>query len=207
MNAASDRSVRAVGWKSLTASAVILVALIAGSSAWSATRQSTADNHFLLHMEDYAYAPSHMVWRVGDTITVTLVNDTTSHPGKPHEWMVGRIPNTEDTPFGKQVTDGFETPFFDGVEVDVLGGKNVSMLMAGGATLTGKNPMSLRPANAGPMEMEAMTGFMPVVTEYGDLTISFKVPDKPGEWTYGCFQQTGQHFLNGMRGTITVIEG
>ncbi|MBI1220814.1 MAG: hypothetical protein GC186_19995 [Rhodobacteraceae bacterium] len=160
----------------------------------------------VIHMLDYRFQPAHMIWHVGETVTVTLVNDSVAHPGKPHEWMVGRTPNSEDTVFGRQVTDGFKTDFFDGVDITIVGGTDLTMLMAGGAHLSGKSPMSVM--KKGPMgPMEEMTGFMPVMSSTGRLTISFKVPDKPGDWTYGCFQQSGQHFLNGMHGTITVVGG
>lgn len=61
----------------------------------------------------------------------------------------------------------------------------------------------------GPMDMDemSMNSFMPVVGPKGYLKFSFVVPDKPGEWTIGCFQQSGQHYLNGMKGTVTVIAG
>ena len=76
--------------------------------------------------------------------------------------------------------------------------------MAGKATFTGISPKSvIAPDPMGPME--AMTGFMPLLGKPSQLTFSFIVPDKPGTWTYGCFQQTGQHFANGMKGTITIL--
>lgn len=55
-------------------------------------------------------------------------------------------------------------------------------------------------------EAEDMKGnYMLVVQPGGRFTMSFTVPDKPGEWTYGCFQQSGEHFLNGMKGTVTIL--
>ncbi|MFW6204588.1 MAG: hypothetical protein ACOC96_06415, partial [Actinomycetota bacterium] len=47
-------------------------------------------------------------------------------------------------------------------------------------------------------------GFMVELEPAGRTTISFVVPDKPGEWEYGCFAETGQHYANGMRGTVTI---
>lgn len=198
---------RHVGVGSVVASAVVLAVLGSAMFVWSG-RPGAASGHgsYVIHMLDYRFQPAHMTWRVGETVTITLVNDSVAHPGKPHEWMIGRTPNTEDTVFGRQVTDGFKTDFFDGIDVTIVSGHDLSMLMAGGAHLSGKSPMSvMRKGRMGPME--EMTGFMPVMTATGRLTISFKVPDKPGEWTYGCFQQSGQHFLNGMHGTITVVKG
>lgn len=50
----------------------------------------------------------------------------------------------------------------------------------------------------------AMDQFMAVLAQDGVLTISFVVPDRPGVWEYGCFAQTGQHYLNGMRGRLEI---
>src|SRR3546814_4551043 len=75
------------------------------------------------------------------------------------------------------------------------------MLMPGEAVLPGLSPAEI--VMPGEMEMDHagdMRGFMPLVGSRGNLTFSFTVPDKPGEWIYGCFQQSGQHFLNGMKG-------
>lgn len=209
MNGSAVQSNRPVSVKGLVAGLVVLAVIIVGTIGWNAARSSSGADHFTIDMLDYAFEPSQMVWTVGDTVTITLINASDAHPGKAHEWMVGRKPNTEDSVFGEHVTDGFETDFFDGVAVNVVGGSNLNMLMAGAATLSGQPPMSLMaPGAMDDMEMEEdMEGFMPVVGDFGDLTISFTVPDKPGEWEYGCFQQSGQHFTNGMHGTITVVEG
>jgi plastocyanin len=39
----------------------------------------------------------------------------------------------------------------------------------------------------------------------GTITIDFTVPKRPGTWGYACFRQSGQHYLNGMHGTVTVL--
>src|SRR3546814_16176479 len=80
------------------------------------------------------------------------------------------------------------------------------MLMPGGGVLTGLSPAEI--VMPGEMEMDHagdMRGLMPLVGSRGNLTFSFTVPDKPGEWIYGRFQQRGQHFLNGMKGTVTIL--
>ncbi|MBZ0294886.1 MAG: cupredoxin domain-containing protein [Anaerolineae bacterium] len=61
-------------------------------------------------------------------------------------------------------------------------------------------------------EMDAHAGFMvmidPTVIASGEVTaITFTVPeDNVGTWTFGCFQERGQHFDDGMRGTF-IVEG
>ncbi len=63
-------------------------------------------------------------------------------------------------------------------------------------------------------EMDAHAGVMvmidPVTAEMmaGDVTIiTFTVPEsKIGTWEYGCFQERGQHYDDGMQGTL-IVEG
>jgi len=84
----------------------------------------------------------------------------------------------------------------------------VSMIMADKARLTGADPMSLMPPDM-PMDgMEIRPGmdFMAVLDPRGTLSLRFQVPDRPGQWEFGCFAQDGQHYLNGMRGVLTVVD-
>jgi plastocyanin len=207
VKSSGTRAVRGVGGRSVLVGAVALVALAVAMTAWSRSSDTANANSFVIRLIDYGYEPSQMTWRVGQKVTVTLINASDAHPGKPHEWMVGQVPNTEESVFGPHITDGFETDFFNGVAVEVVEGSDLLMLMPGGARLSGPPPMSLMKPGV-KMEMHGdMEGFMPVVSDTGRLTIAFTVPDKPGTWTYGCFQQSGQHYLNGMHGTVTVTEG
>jgi plastocyanin len=196
-----------LSWRQTVGSALITAALAAGAYGWqrSSSPPATADA-FTIAMTDYRFSPARMVWHVGEHVTITLVERSQAIPPKPHEFMVGRTPRTEKTAFGLRQEDGFETPFFSGVTIDIVSGSGLQMLMPGAAKLTGLAPMQVMAKGPmGPMEMEEMTGFMPLVGPKGHLTFSFVVPDKPGQWTYGCFQQSGQHFLNGMKGTITIL--
>lgn len=36
-------------------------------------------------------------------------------------------------------------------------------------------------------------------------TLTFTVPDKPGEWEMACFIDDGEHYDEGMHGTLTVV--
>lgn len=192
-------------WHQVLLSGLAVAALIVGAYEWQyASGASVSLNTYKILMTDYKYSPDHMVWRVGDRVTITLIEKSEARPQKPHEFMIGRTPRTEETVFGIHQEDGFETPFFSGVTIEIMSGSGLQMLMPGKAVLTGLPAMQVM--SPGPMgEMEEMTGFMPLVGAKGHLTFSFTVPDKPGEWTYGCFQQDGQHFLNGMKGTISIL--
>jgi hypothetical protein len=67
-------------------------------------------------------------------------------------------------------------------------------------------PTTTMQGMSGSNEMSGMTmaGFMLVLEPEGTATVSFTVPDKPGRWQFGCFEQSGQHFLNGMKGWVTI---
>lgn len=303
---------------------------------------------YTVSMDEYRFTPSALTWRAGDTVTLTVVNDSGATPGKPHEIMFGTGPYVEQGPFGPQQGDGFVHDFLAGsLQVDAAQGVSMLMLrgldltgdastllvpamggmpgmgsagsggagggmggmdgMAGGgggsegagtapaetsrmdmtsqaadgeqrsAAASGAMAMADAPSASGPgnegvgvmemdgarnpgttggesaaagtadamsmdagagasagmgnagadgksgmgamdmyiskdlegqvePEMEEMSGnFMLVLEPGGSFTMTFTVPDEPGTWTYGCFQQTGEHFLNGMRGTITVL--
>lgn len=199
---------RTPGPRGIIASAVVAGALAVGAYSWQqAGTPAAADGTFTIAMTDYRFSPASMVWRVGERVTITLVGKSEATPPKPHEFMIGRGPRTTQTVFGPRQEDGFETPFFSGVTIEIVAGSGLQMLMPGEAILTGLSPAQIVAAGAtGEMEMRGdMRGFMPLVGPRGSLTFSFIVPDKPGEWTYGCFQQTGQHFLNGMKGTVTIL--
>lgn len=309
-------------------------------------RPAEGPTQFTFRMGEYDFAPDNVRWRAGETVTLTVVNDSAAVPGKPHEIMFGNDPWVEPGPFGPRQRDGFLTDFLAGpLRVDAAQG--VSMLMVGGLSLTGDADALLAPAMGGmsgasgdamgdgmsasamsgagasgdtlsgesmsgagttgdamtgdAMTGDAMTGdgattvdmagadvagapgadaasaggmasaemdaggldpgsmgvdasaapgpgmdsagadaggmdmggmdmggmqmylsedmvgkvepeteemkgnFMLVLQPGGSFTMTFTVPDKPGSWTFGCFQQSGEHFLNGMRGTITVL--
>lgn len=201
------RAARPPGGRQVVASAVVAAVVVAGAYGWQrAGSLPTAEGAFTVAMTDYRFSPAKMVWRVGERVTITLVGRSEAIPPKPHEFMLGRIPRTAQTVFGLRQEDGFETPFFSGVTIEILAGSELQMLMPGEAVLTGLSPAEIvAPGEMGMDEQRDTRSFMPVVGPRGSFTFSFIVPDKPGEWIFGCFQQSGQHFLNGMKGTVTIL--
>lgn len=123
---------------------------------------------------------------------------------------MGRNPNMEETVFGKKYLDGFEIPFFKGMDIEIVDGRRMMMVMQGETRLSGMDPKkTLLPDG---MFMKMSDDFMVVFappgkgTPGGSMTIRFKVPDKPGDWEIGCFQETSQHYPNGMNGTVTIVK-
>ena len=199
------------------------------SRAYSAGPGSVALSAF-----DYGFSPDRMTWRAGERVTLTLTNDlspplSASFPsrsvargflgdllreisptikgaaGKQHELMLGRGPVTEDTAFGRRYPGGFETDFFAGVDVEVVEAEKLAMLMPGDAYVSGAPMAAMSGMEMGGAEDHGgEAGFMLMLDPGGRATIRFVVPNKPGRWQFACFQQSGQHYTNGMNGWVTV---
>lgn len=169
-------------------------------------RAAEQPGHFVVAMHDYYFSPGRMTWHVGEKITLTLVNRSALETagGMKHEFMAGRGPRRGPTMLGPNQEDGFHQDFFTGLRVWYGDAQGVDVLMKGKATLTGSEAAKdvMRSPTGMPM---AGHGLMVDLTPGGTATIRFTVPDRPGTWTYGCFDGSGEHFLNGMRGTVTIL--
>ncbi|ADU51703.1 hypothetical protein Tmar_1594 [Thermaerobacter marianensis DSM 12885] len=135
-----------------------------------------------LRMGDYWFNPGQLVVRAGDTVTITVVND--SRERREHEFMVGRQVMMGG-PFGDR-PDGFMEDFFDGVEVELLEAEGVTMLMPGEAKVTGEAAEALMKAMGGMGGMPGMEG----TGEMGDMggmpgTAGMGGMDGHGEGTEG----------------------
>ncbi|HEX6335938.1 MAG TPA: hypothetical protein VFZ85_03225 [Jiangellaceae bacterium] len=285
---ARERATRDRQWlRALAYSGVATAILIGASWSWVAADEdppyAQGSGAYVIRMSDYAFEPSDMEWRVGERVSLTFINDTVARPGRRHEFMMGRNPSHEETPFGTHYTGGFEEDFFAGLSVELSNSEAVSMVMPSESELTGPDaggPFVMEDmamdemdmggegamddeamddeamgqddehaTNQDPMDGDAMEGdamdmdgdhaeegdahteegdahadevmqdiggpegghaddhgFMIELDPTGATTISFVVPDKPGTWEYGCFAETGQHYANGMRGTVTIVQ-
>ncbi len=206
MSAGNTKERRAVGRGGLLASAIALAMVVGAIEVYAtASPHGTATGHrYVIRMEDYAFQPAHMVWHVGEKITLTLVNASVSHPPKSHEWMMGQIANREHDEFGLDyVSDGFETAFFKGVTIKLVSGKLLDSIVPGQAKLIGADRFNMMIDHGKYMEDNG-EHFVPVVAAGGSVTFTFTVPNKVGRWEYGCFQQTGAHYRNGMHGLVEV---
>lgn len=100
-------------------------------------RSTAAAGGTVVSATDYAFSPSRLSWRPGQRVTVTIANDSDANPGKPHEFMMGRRPLSEPTPFGARPGDGYASDFFAGVRVRVVRARGLTMLMPGAAKVSG----------------------------------------------------------------------
>ena len=102
--------------------AFAVLASACGSSA--VTPDSTGE--VAIELSEFQFAPDAIEVKVGQTVRFVVDNQGS----EAHEFMVGR---TVDDEAG--FADGFETDFFDGVEVLVTG--NPTMVMSGDAIIEG----------------------------------------------------------------------
>lgn len=129
-------------------------------------------------MTEYAFEPNEIEARVGQKVTLTLINEGTLV----HELMIGRnVMMMGGIPSGYQM-DMFETA---GVE------PMVEYMEAVGEEMD--------------MEEEGHAGFMVKVPVEGPTAMTFTVTEAMlGEWEMGCFELDGVHYTSGMKGTFTV---
>lgn len=244
-------SIPAMPARGLLLSTVAAVAVTVALALWYGSRPvpsyAQGPGRYYVREGDFSFSPDSLVWRVGQRVSLTLVDDATGNPPRTHEFMAGRGgPRAERNAFGELIpTGGFRTDFFKGVTVSVSRTSKVTMLMSGlGVQVAGpaaKAPFVMQAPAAGGGAMPGMSmpgmsmpgmsmpgakkgggampgmqmpaaggetqadGFMLVLDPGGAATLTFTVPDKPGRWEFGCFRQDGQHYLNGMKGTITVV--
>lgn len=131
-----------------------------------------------INMTEYAYSPENLNLKVGQEVTLNLINSGQLQ----HEIMFGReVMKMDNRPAGYMV-DMFEA---SGVEPEVH--------------------QEGEPEHGHDEEMHE--GFMVALPIDGTGTIKFTVTeDMVGEWEMGCFEQDGVHYDAGMIGIVTVTK-
>lgn len=174
----------AKGTVTVLASAVVCAAVVFGAVKWedavalptSAGQVIDGVHHYTIEEFNYRFVPSHLVWHVGEKVSLTIINRSQSAPPIAHQFSVGRSLETRANGFPEQpLAVGWKDNFFDGVPITING--QTAPIPTFSVSLQGGQ----------------------------DFHFNFVVPNKPGKWDYGCFLQTGQHFMNGMRGTLEVL--
>jgi len=147
----------------------------------AAFAQSGKVEKYSIVMKDYSYTPNKMTWHVGDTVQITLKNESTD---KAHELLMGKDVNYSTDSFGKKYPDGWKTPLFtDASQVTFGEGTGIAELRADGPETVALNPKG------------------------GTVTYTLVVPDKVGTWQFGCFEENGSHFGDhNMKGTIEIVK-
>ena len=192
---------------------VALFALLIGACG-SATPEPVA---ITIEMSEYDFTPSDLEVRVGQEVTITLVNVGTLD----HEFMIGRNVNYN----ADLQPTGYVVDFFaaGGVLPEVSGG---GMLMDHSDGHDDDEMGDMDHNDDGEMDhdeedmdddMDHDEEDMADMTEPMDVNmvmqpvgsdptvISFTVTEAMlGEWEIGCFELDGVHYTSGMVGTLTV---
>lgn len=137
---------------------------------------------YTVEMTEYAFSPERIEVKVGQEVTLELVNLGQIS----HELMVGQeVARTNNRPNGYH-KDLFETA-------------HVEPVIMGGATAGGHGVDGHGADHSG--------SFMVVLPKTGDqASMTFTVTeDMVGEWELGCFEQDGVHYDAGMKGTLVVL--
>ena len=148
---------------------------------------------FTIGMEEYSYKPDIIQVKVGQEVTLKLVNNGVL----PHELMIGRDVAKKD---GRP--NGYTVDLFESTNVE-------PMIMAGAGTMDMGDEMD---GDNEHKATEAMgddhMGTMVTVENSGDeASITFVITeDMVGEWEMGCFQLDGVHYDSGMKGTFIVAQ-
>ena len=131
-----------------------------------------------INMTEYTYSPEKLNLKVGQEVTLNLINSGQLQ----HEIMFGgEVMKMDNRPAGYRV-DMFEA---SGVEPEVH---------------QGGEPQPEQ-------DEEMQEGFIVVLPIDGPGTIKFTVTeDMIGEWEMGCFEQDGVHYDVGMKGIVTVTK-
>lgn len=152
---------------------------VMGIVVLSACAQSTPEPMtYTIEMDEYSFTPDTIEAKVGQQVTINLVNNGALE----HEIMFGReVMMMDNHPSGYQ-QDMFAE--------------------------AGIEPMVMRAEeeHVDEHEEEGHSGFMVLLPETGsEATLSFTVTEEMiGEWEMGCFELDGVHYTSGMVGTFIV---
>jgi plastocyanin len=164
---------------------LLVVALFAAacSSSAPAPAAQLEPVRFTVEMSEYAFSPGRIEVKVGQEVTLELVNLGQIS----HELMIGReVASMNNRP------SGFHEDFFESANVE-------PMVMGVEEPDAGHSAEGHGADHAG--------SFMVVLPETGDkASLTFQVTeDMVGEWELGCFEQDGVHYDAGMKGALVVL--
>lgn len=192
----------------------LLVALLGLLAAACGGSSALADGgEVTIVMSEFQFEPSEVHLTPGTTVTFVLTNEGE----KDHEFMAGHDVSIEDG-----VPHGFQSDFFDTVddlsidppdalETSMEGmdmGSDTTMGDMGSDTTMGDMGSDTTMGDMGGDEDHMDMGVMVVREPAQTARVTFTVTEASiGEWDFGCFEEDGAHWDDGMRGKIIVEEG
>ncbi len=184
---------------------VLAVAIIALVLAGCSSLSSPKEVEYTIEMTEFAYNPDTIELKVGQQVTLHLVNKGVLE----HEVMFGREVQSKDGH-----PNGYHVDLFEAAGVEpVIHVEGAALAAAEDGHDQGEAPHDEGEAGHDEAMDEEMaadghvhSGFMLAVPEGADgYTIRFTVTeDMVGEWEIGCFLQGGSHYEAGMVGKLIV---
>lgn len=184
----------------------------AADSLFAATPSETGEIEIVL--DDFRFTPNVIRVKAGQEVRIRLRN--VGH--HTHEFMAGREVHVEEG-----ITEPPQPDFFAGIQVKVTGtgmpmgfegmegmpmeeGMAMDKGMEMEAGMEEGARVVLEGAHAEGMgEMDAHGGAMIMLDPRQESTLVMTIPaDKVGRWIFGCFQEEGLHYDDGMRGLLIV---
>lgn len=179
---------------------IALLALLIGACGGGETVEDGGQVEIV--MSEYQFEPSEIHLTAGTTVTFVLSNEGE----KDHEFMAGQEVHVEDG-----IPHGFETDFFDTVEdltidpPDALETSMEGMDMGGDESMDEMSSTTMGDMAGEDEHMDEDMGVMLVREPTQTARVTFTLTaDSVGEWEYGCFEEDGAHWDDGMMGTIVV---
>lgn len=170
----------------------ISIALLATACGGGAATPGD-DGELVITMTEFAFSPDNIEVSPGQSVTFVLVNEGE----KEHEFMAGN-----DVMVVDGIPNGFEHDFFEDVNATVEPMDALEMDMGGDEEMGDEEMGEDEMGEAG------HAGFMVARLPNEEARITFTVPvDASGEYQFGCFEEDGAHWDDGMKGTLTVTDG
>ena len=174
---------------------IFLVVVLGGLTLVACSSKPPDPVTFTIDMSEYAFSPEQLEVKVGQQVTLILVNKGQL----PHEIMFGR-----DVLMVDNRPNGYEHDMFEeaGVEPMVMGIEETNHI-EDDDHMEGNDQEEDEHMDD---DSHAHEGFMVLLKETGDQgSITFTVTDDMiGEWEMGCFELDGVHYTSGLVGKLIV---
>jgi plastocyanin len=156
---------------------------------------------FTIEMSEFSYSPDTIELKVGQTVTLNLVNVGQLE----HEVMFGR-----EVLLDNSLPSGYELDLFEhaGIEPSVVMEMHMEEHEEAEheeAEHAADEAEHEEAEHADDLAEHGHSGFMVALTNEDTATMTFMVTEEMvGTWEIGCFLQSGSHHLAGMKGSLEV---
>jgi len=168
---------------------IVSIALACGGGAVEPDEKGALN----IILDDFKFTPDTIELKSGRKVRMILNNKSKEHD---HGFMIGL-----DVVRQGGAASGYTSDFFEGVDINVIG--PAKTVIVGGAFVTWEGD-AVEDSDGG--DADGAQGFMVLIGPSSESTvIEFTVPEKYGEWEFASFENDGERYEDGMRGTVKVF--